>query len=70
MHSRFGLRAAEGVSSVNERHPECAQDDNMGHICASAAEVKRRELPQAEFDEWLRKYRGARTYENEPERLP
>jgi hypothetical protein len=26
----------------------------MGHICASAAEVKRRELPQAEFDEWLR----------------
>jgi hypothetical protein len=41
----------------------------MGHICASEAEVKRRELPQAEFDEWLRKYRGARTYES-ASRLP
>jgi hypothetical protein len=50
-----------GVSLVNERHLECAQGDNMGRICASEAEVKRRELPQAEFDEWLRKYRGART---------
>ena len=28
------------------------------------AEVKREELPQAEFDEWLRLFRGARTYDN------
>lgn len=28
------------------------------------AEVKRRELPQPEFDEWLRQFRGARTYDN------
>jgi hypothetical protein len=68
LHSHDSIVPAVGVS-VNERHLECAQGDNMGRICASEAEVKRRELPHAEFDEWLRKYRGARTYES-TSRLP
>lgn len=27
-------------------------------------EIKRKELPRSEFDKWLRKYQGRRTYEN------
>ena len=33
-------------------------------LTPTQAEVKRKELPQAEFDEWLRTFRGARTYDN------
>lgn len=33
-------------------------------LTPTQAEFKRKELPQAEFDEWLRTFRGARMYDN------
>lgn len=36
----------------------------LEQVTPASVEVKRRELPRGEFDEWLRIYRGRRTYEN------
>jgi len=36
----------------------------LEQVTPASAEVKRKELPRGEFDQWLRKYRGRRTYES------
>ena len=33
-------------------------------VTPASVDAKRKELPRAEFDQWLRAYRGRRTYEN------
>jgi hypothetical protein len=36
----------------------------LEQLTPANAEIKRKELSRSEFDEWLRKYRGRRTYEH------
>ncbi len=36
----------------------------LDRVTPASVDVKRKELPQAEFDEWLRGYRGRLTYQN------
>src|SRR5262245_5286212 len=36
----------------------------LGQVTSADVEIKQKELPRGEFDEWLRQYRGRRTYEN------
>jgi hypothetical protein len=36
----------------------------LGQVTPADVEIKQKELPRGEFDEWLRQYRDRRTYEN------
>ncbi len=37
---------------------------DLEQVTLTDMEIKQKELPRGEFDEWLRQYRGRRTYEN------
>jgi hypothetical protein len=58
---RRGVEAANKQTLIAEMFGEPLY---LEQVTPENMEIKRKELPRSQFDEWLHKYRGRRTYEN------